>query len=182
MAQSSEQVEQLAKAASEGDRTAFDALYDELAPDIYRFVFVMMGDRSAVEDVVSETFIRLWRSMDRYKGGNIRSYTFTIARNCTIDVFRKRKHEAGSIKDEHAIAGNERSPLEHAIQSESEKRLYTALLQLSSRDKEVLSLRFFESMSIKEVAGLLGRTETSVKITQYRALRKMRKLLEAYEK
>ena len=182
MALSNERVERLAEMAKEGDKASFEALYNELAPEIFRFVFVMTKERTSAQDVVSETFIRLWRSMDTYNGGNFRSYAFTIARNCTMDVFRKQKHEAGAAIDESVIVSGERSPIDMAIQSENEKRVYAALMQLSSKDKEVLVLRFFESMPIKEVAKLLGRSEASVKIIQYRALRKMRKLLEVYEK
>ena len=181
MAKQEASLETLAQQAKAGDRDAFSQLYDLLARDIYRFALVMTREKGSAEDIVSETFIRLWRRIDAYQGGNLRSYVFTIARNCTIDTLRKRKHEAYSIADENELAGDGKSPLDTAVQSEQEKLLYKALLQLSDRHREVVALRFFESMSVKEVAELLECSESSVKITQHRALKKLRLIMNAYE-
>ena len=182
MALDDKQLESLAMKAKTGDRDAFAQLYDLMARDIYRFVLVMTKERGSAEDVVSETFIRVWRCIDTYQGGNFRAYVFTIARNCTIDILRKRKRDAYGIEDENDLVGTESTPLDQAIRTEEEKHLYAALIKLSDRYREVVALRFFQNMSVKEVAELLERSESSVKITQHRALKKLRVIMKAYEK
>lgn len=182
MAYDPEKVEALILRIKQEDREAFGELYDLFSTDIYRFVFMLVREKCEAQDIVSETFVRVWRSILRYEKGNFRAYVFMIARNLAMDALRKRKHAALPVEDENELGDTQSSPIIDAVKTEEEKLLYTTLMTLSPEYREVISLRFMHGMSTKEVGELLGKSEASIKITQHRAMTKLRERLKTYER
>ena len=183
MAYDPEKIEALITRIKLEDREAFGELYDLFSADIYRFAFVMVREKCEAQDIVSETFVRVWRSILRYEKGNFRAYVFMIARNLAMDALRKRKRAVVPVPDENEIEDTQISPIiDDVVKSEEEKLIYTMLMQLSPEYREIISLRFMQGMSTKEVSDLLGKSEASVKITQHRAMTKLREKLQHYER
>jgi RNA polymerase sigma-70 factor, ECF subfamily len=161
------------------DRTALDQVYALHADGVYRYALYQLGDWSAAEDVVSEVFLRLLKSIDHYeyRGVPLRAYLFRIARNLAVDQQRKlgRLTALESVPEQRAHSAN---PAVLAEQQLGWDELRTTMQHLTEEQRQVLLLRFVEGMDCRQVAQVIGRSEASVKALQHRALGSMRRILE----
>lgn len=126
------------------------------------------------EDVLSEVFLQVARSLPRFRGGEdeMRPWVFTIARNRAIDDRRRRRRRpviSGAPPPDMAGSG----PPEPF-----DAELLAALGRLSLEQREVVVLRFVADLSIEEVARVTGRPEGAVKSMQHRALANLARTLE----
>jgi len=172
-------IDKLVDKAQQGDQQAFAQIYKIFADPIYRFALIKLSDRDKAEDVVAETFRRLWRYLDRYRAKNFRSYIFTIARNIIIDIYKQEsKENLARIEDCSWLEDDSEGIEVTLIKEERKQTLYKAVRKLPENYKQVITLRFIEELSIKETAVILKRTQVSVRVMQHRGLKKLRALLE----
>lgn len=95
------------------DERALSALYGEHAASVRAFVRTFTSDAGQVEDVVQETFLRVWRHIDGVRAGvNPRSYLFTTARNVLTDQWRARQRRPDLVNDDLRLA---REPAQDAV-------------------------------------------------------------------
>jgi RNA polymerase sigma-70 factor (ECF subfamily) len=122
----------------------FEGLYRAHAPGVHRFVYFLSGDRALADDIVSETFVRLWDARRRVDLTSVRGY------------------------DEHFT--DTRPGPERTAQSRDELRAVMAALQtLPDVDRAALLMRADENMPYTEIAAALGITVTSAKVKVHRA-------------
>jgi RNA polymerase sigma-70 factor, ECF subfamily len=169
--------EQVIRAAVEGDSSAFGSLYDHYLPQIYRFIVVKVGSREEAEDITHHVFLSAWAKVKTYKhrGHPFSSWLYQIARNLVIDHYRSRKNDVSLEKmdpDSSVIPAAEQFDL--ATKMEFEK-VHAAIMELKTDYQDVIILRFIEDLPLKEVAGVLKKTEGAVKLIQHRAIKELRK-------
>ena len=68
---------------------AFQAIYEQYYPDVYRFALFLTGDRGRAEDLAADTFVRAWIARDRINVATVRAYLLTIAKNLHRDECRR---------------------------------------------------------------------------------------------
>jgi RNA polymerase sigma-70 factor (ECF subfamily) len=126
----------------------------------------MSGDPALAEDIVSETFLRIWDSTVLIRMETVRGYLFAIARNLFLhDLRRKQKQDV--LVDAHAAAG---ANTEREVESKDDLRETLAALQtLPEMDRAALLLRAQEGVSYEEIARILGLSLSSVKVKIHRA-------------
>ncbi|TFB23939.1 sigma-70 family RNA polymerase sigma factor [Filobacillus milosensis] len=160
----------------------FQELYEQYHQDLYQFIFYMVKEKQATEDLVQEVYIRVLQSYDSFEGkSSQKTWLFSIARHVTIDFFRKqgrRKKQTaeGFDMDEHGnlLRDEQPTPQEIAEKSEEIKTLYKCLDDCSEDQKMVVILRYIQQMSIKETADILNWTSSKVKTTQHRAIQTLK--------
>jgi RNA polymerase sigma-70 factor (ECF subfamily) len=159
-----------------GDARAFDALFERWAGRVLRFVERMVGEASVAEDLVQETFVRVWRARERYEPeARFSTWLFTIAGNAARNELRRpaRRARSASLDDEREDAlelAAEDAPPDALVDARRTGRgLESALAGLPERQREALWLRAVEGLSYAEVAEALGTTEKSVKALIHRA-------------
>lgn len=172
----STEVAALVARAQGGDTDAMSHLYDRFAPDMYRFALTIVRSADTAEDVVSETFFRAWTHLPSFKGGNFRAYLYTIARHYAYDILKKDAR-CVELKEQHEALNASNDVLKNALTKERRTQIAEALKLLCDCDRDVLVLRFFEELTVKETAQVLKRSEIWVRVNQYRALKKLEKLL-----
>lgn len=144
---------------------SFTELYGNHARAVYQFALYLSGDPALAEDLVSETFLRIWDSAAVIRMETVRGYLFTIARNLFLHDLR-RKGKQDRLKDNHAVAETAVRDLE----SKEALRDTLALLQtLPEPDRAALLLRAQEGVSYEEIARILGLSLSSVKVKIHRA-------------
>lgn len=159
--------------------TSFDALYRDSARDLYAYVRTLLGDDAAAEDVTALAFERAYRrraSFDAGRGSQ-RGWLFGIARNAALDELRRRRRAAplvGDPPDERAPAPEEEADL--AIRRTTVR---SALANLSSRDRELVALKFHGGLSNAELAAALGTSESNAGTRLHRAVAKLREACNA---
>lgn len=170
-------LEDLALRAQTGDKAAFAEIYDQLVDSLYRFVLLKTNSVEAAQDIVSETFTKFWRYLSRYKAKNVRAYLFAIARNAIVDYYRTESKHI-SIDTCELIVDRKLSPELESVLKEQHQELLAALKKLPESYAEILQLRFIEELSIKETAKIIKKSGVVVRVTQYRALKKLKTLIQ----
>lgn len=167
--------------ASQTDPQRFAELYDRHAPDIHRYVARRLGD-SAADDVVAETFLVAFRRRDRFdpSRGAARPWLYGIASNLIAG------HRRSEVMQYRVLAKTAVDPVVESHHDRAEERvaaaavtrqLGAALARLAKRDRDVLLLVAWESLTYDEVAQALGIPIGTVRSRLNRARKKVRKAL-----
>lgn len=143
----------------------------------------MLGDRSQAEDVAQETFLSAYRSLGRFRGGNLRAWLMRIAVNSSRDVLRRRQRRPESSLDESLenptfqITSDAEGPDEAAVRSELNAEIQRAILSLSPEHSAVLVLVDVQGLSYGEAAEAVGVSIGTVKSRLSRARSRVRDAL-----
>ncbi len=148
-----------------GDVAAGDRLLQKHFASIHRFFRTKIGDD--VDDLVQQTFLGCVQNRDRVKDGAFRPYLFGIARNRLYDRLRAYKEEVDL--DTECIAHCGTSPSQKVARNQEEQLLLLAMRQISINAQIVLELTYWEGMSGREVAKVLGVSEHTVRSRLSRA-------------
>jgi len=161
-----------------GDERAVTLLVERHAQAIARFV-ASLGERDEIEEVVQDTFVRAFGSLDSFRGDStFRTWLLTIARNLLRDRQRGRKR-AGvhvEIQDDDLVSSSD--ALEGAVASETERRLRAAVEMLSPLQRSIFTLRVTEGLSYKEIAIAVGSTEGAARVHYHNAMRAIREKID----
>jgi RNA polymerase sigma-70 factor (ECF subfamily) len=181
----------LLKELKTGDQRAFAELVERHSPTVYNLALRMMGSPQEAEEVLQETFISAFRSLDRFEGrSQLGTWLYRIAYNASLMRLRKRQIPTSSIDE--PLVGEEGEELprqlidwsslpdEIALNNELHHVLDKAVEGLSPTLRSVFVLRDIEGLSTAEVAEALGLTETNVKVRLHRARLALREQLTAY--
>ena len=130
---------------------------------LYRFVLKSIRDSHKAEDIVQDSFEKLWKNIENVDGKKVKAYLFTTAYHTMIDNIRKDKrssyYEDMTMNDE----GHESS------YSDLSEILNEAVKQLPEVQRMVLLLRDYEGYSYQEIGELANLNESQVKVYIYRA-------------
>jgi len=167
----------LARRAASGDRRAFAALYDRHVDAVYRYAYFRLRVDAEAEDVTSEVFHRALVAMPRFEPRRpFLAFLYTIARNVITDRMRRERPQA-SYEDALAHPSEAPGPEELASAGDEVRRLRAAVAQLTTLQQEVIVLRYLEGRSTKETAVVIGKSESTIRGIQMRALAALRDLV-----
>lgn len=165
--------------AIKGEASAFGQLYDHYQPQIYRFIVLKVGRREEAEDLTHHVFLNAWQNIRSYRnlGNPFSSWLYQIARNQVIDHYRTEKQNVDleSIEDIAVLLPEAEAKTEEKLEIE---RVMKAIRQLKPEYQDIVAMRFVEELSIKEVAGILHKSEGAVKLLQHRAINQLREILD----
>ena len=165
------------------DRAAFARLYRMHYERVFRYCCRRLFNRHAAEDVTSEVFFRVMRTISTFDGNSngFRNWLYRIATNAVNDYLKMAKRQADTIKNAAQENGTDR-----VFATESDKELQKnnfavkqAILTLKPKYQAVITLRFFEKMKLVEIAEILGQNPATIRSQLARALSKLRKELRA---
>src|SRR3954463_12293221 len=111
------------------------------------------GERDGVEELVQDTFVRAFASLDSFRGeSSLRTWLFTIERRLLLDRRRSEKRRRETIGVEEHEAGTEFDALDGVVAAETERRVREAVERLTPTQREVFTLRVTEGLSYREIA------------------------------
>lgn len=161
-----------------GDERAATELVDRHAAALARFA-VSSGERSEVDELVQDTFVRAFNSLDGFRGdSSFRTWLFTIERRLLLDRRRteKRRRDKAEIQEEDAAT--EYDALDSMVADETQQQLQLAVRRLSPTQREVFALRVAEGLSYKEIAEAVGTTEGAARVHYHNAMRAVKEFLD----
>ena len=142
------------------DERAADVLYERFSSRIYGLGIVMLGNEAAAQDLVQDTFVKLWRSAERYdeSRGKLETWVLLVARSLAIDALRRRVLQARSLEalGRPAEADPAPQPDELAATADLAARARRAMQSLSGEQRAALELAYFGGKTSAEVAELEG--------------------------
>jgi len=150
----------------------FALLYDRHVTGVYRYLLARVGNLQDAEDLTSQTFLDALENLHRYWGtGDFRAWLFRIARNKAIDHYRKHRRDVWLMEDNDFADDGIEAPDAAAEQSMALAAVIRQLRNLSPDRAEVISLRLFAELEIKEIAVTLNKPETAVRMLLHRGIR-----------
>ena len=163
-----------------GNVAAFQTLYDRHHRVVFNFLLHFLGDRSAAEDLLQETFLRVFAHREDYRPtAAVRTWLFTIARNLLIDR-RRRMGARPEYPDDEAlqeVSDPSPSPLARLEGRALEERLHLAVTRLPPFQREVVLFSRFAGLSHEEIARVTQASPGAVRVALHRGLRRLRDLL-----
>ena len=163
-----------------GNVEAFGDIYERYVDRVYRYICFLTHNPSEAEDLTAETFLRAWQAIKRYRwrGKPLLSWLLTIAHNLVVSHMRHNSRQGPSLEQmgvEGRLSGAH--PEEDYLANLQHEKVLQAVLRLRPLERELIVLRFVDQMDYPEVAAALGKTVNSIRVTQFRALRNLRRML-----
>lgn len=175
------------KKAQKGDSTAFEQLVLAHQNQIYRLCFRMLGNAEDAADMTQETFLKVWRNLDRFQGdAAFSTWLYRLASNCCLDFLRSQKRRptvSMTTEDDDGeeqtieVADDSATPEEELLLKEERSEIARAMASLDEEQRQILSLRVVNDLSYTEIAEILDIKEGTVKSRLARARENLRKKL-----
>ncbi len=168
----------LIKRSQEGDSDAFGQLYDRHIKRVYNFVFFKTRRKDLAEDITSDVFFKALKNMHRVDPEKpFMAWLYSIAANTIRDHYRvhaNRPHlrieDAWDLSDETDTA----SEADMNMRSEEVAKY---LKDLSLRERDIIIMRVWQGLSYREIAEILGSSESALKMSYSRSIAKLRKVM-----
>ncbi len=168
---------QIQKAQS--DRREFKPLYQRYHEGIFLFIFKRVADESLTADITSQVFLKAMQKLDGYKfkGVPFSAWLYRIASNEISQHYRNtKKNRVVSINDSQLddLADElSYSDVKHQLQD----KMVDCLNELKENELQLIELRFFEKLPYREIAEIMGLTESNAKVKTYRITEKLNKII-----
>jgi RNA polymerase sigma-70 factor (ECF subfamily) len=172
-----------------GSDSALSELFKRYKSPLYYFIYRMLRQSDKAEDVLQETFFRVFRYRKEYKPtSKFSSWIYRIARNLCIDEKRRYWNRKISLDSEIAadddatdytssVKDNRPNSRNVVIEKEMEEEIIRAIETLSPEQQEVIMLNKYQGLSYGEIADILNISSESVKQRAYRAHQQLRTIL-----
>ncbi len=181
----------LVVALASGEAWALERIYDRHSRGVYSLALHLLGDRGVAEEVVQETFLKLWRQPAAYQParGRLQSWLLGVAHHHAIDLLRRRK-----LEQRHRAAPSpptdgepaptpfeglrqtsvESNPELSADHAEQQRVVTKALSGLPTEQRVALQLAYYQGLTQAEIASLLGEPLGTIKTRMRLGLRRLR--------
>ena len=158
----------------------FTELYDEYFDRVNRYLRCRVQSTWDADDLTTVVFLKALEKFEQYsRTSPLASWIFRIAHNTYVDFMRKNRELPVDQEDFLGAEPDDTWQPERQALTNEEIRLLRDRLDLLSQDqKDVLMLRYFADLKISQVAEVLGKTESSIKMISYRGLQKLQKMYE----
>ena len=172
-----EEDDRLARRSRGGDPAALAELYRRHAAALLRYLERHLRDRADAEDVLHETFVRVFEGRGTYDGrGQFRSWLFTIATRLALDAHRQRRRHANLLQ-QHFAAADSPGSWDTAFGSELTASIRAALAALPHDEAVAFHLRIQDGFSYREMAAICAAPEGTLRSRVHHVLRRLRAAL-----
>lgn len=184
---------QLVRLCQQGDLEAFKLLVERYQRRVYRLAYGMLNHGDDAMDVVQETFIRVHRYLDSFRGtSSFQTWVYRIATNLSIDCLRRGgrrptveyadelKHEDEEAHGECSLSAQVERPDNALDREELHAAMREAIAGLSDKHREVILLREVEGLSYEEIAKTLRINKGTVMSRLHHARLQLQKKLQRY--
>jgi RNA polymerase sigma-70 factor, ECF subfamily len=184
------QGDSLVREAQSGNRAAFAQLVHTYDQRVLRLALRLTGSESDAQDIHQETFLRVYKKLDGFRFEcSFATWIYRIVTNVCLDHLRRnqaRKKNGGvEVSDDYFLdnlsddrRGN--NPEHQLLDQELNAHILRALERLTPRERLVFDLKHFQGLKLRSVGEILNASEGSVKMTFFRATRKLRFQLGKY--
>lgn len=160
----------------QGDLTAFEELYNRYKEAILTYCRRLMGDIEAAKDIFQKTFIQAFEHRSQYSGGNFRAWLYKIALNCArYEIRNQKRRNAFAVQSDVELLRSRSITIPEEMADVAIIR--EAMQRLSDEDREILELRYIEGLSYRDIAAIMGLTESHARVRVFRAKKSLQKIL-----
>ncbi len=162
------------------DNRYFIDLYNAYFSRVYNYVHYRVNDFHEADDLTSQIFVKLFTKIKHYQSEKapFSVWIFSIARNTVTDYYRRRDRNTFASLDE-TLADSRLSPQDIVASKDILQHLHEALAALDQRKREIIALKFWTGCTNRDIAKLLGISESNTGVILFRAMRRLRQILES---
>lgn len=155
----------------DGNIDSFNILVNKYEFIVLKFVYNMLKDKEAAEDITQEVFITIYNKLEMYNMKNkFSSWLLQIAKNKCIDYIRKyRKVYESNIDEARNVQSNELVPEEALEYNETKREVQNFINNLEETDRQILILKYSEDVTFNDIADILQMNVSAVKRRYYKA-------------
>ena len=156
------------------DPNAFGEIYDEYVKRIYRFIYFKVPSAEQAEDLTSEAFLKAWHYLKEKKEvSNLQALLYSVARTVVIDYYRATANERGNVTLDEGAANMADAASDRLLREVETKFDTTLVLEklrnLKDEYREVVIMKFLDEMTTHEIAAVLGKSASNVRVILHRA-------------
>lgn len=157
------------------DPEAFGAVYDAYVKQIYRFIYFKVSSAEQAEDLTSEAFLKAWQYLKEKRDvANLQALLYSVARTVVIDHYRATAAERANVSLDENIADETVDASSEKFLKDMETKFDTTLVLerlrgLKDEYRDVVIMRYLDEMSTGEIAAVLGKTPSNVRVILHRA-------------
>lgn len=171
--------------AQGGDDEAFGVIFEHHSRFVYKFIYAMLGEPGAAEELTQETFLAAYKSIHGLRGeARLRTWLCAIAKNIVYKSLRSRRKEGlnSGAEIESLGAADEKnpSPDEEFLNGELNRLIHSALARLDADKRLVFTLKELQHLSYREISEITGSAIPKLKTDLHRAKIEMRRSLLPY--
>lgn len=169
--------------AQDGDRRAYETFLGELYRILERYLWRRVSDKSVLPDVVQEIVVGVHKARHTYDPTQrVFPWLMAIARYKTIDYWKRRKRDRNFFTHDEEILLRQPAPGDEVELADNQWLLEEYLDVLPQKQRDLVSMVKLEGHSVRYAAEFFGMTESNVKTTVHRAIKKMRERSHATTK
>ncbi len=166
----------------EGDTNAFSVLVDRYKDLVFTLALRMVKNREEAEEVSQDTFIKVYKSLNKFKGNSkFSTWIYRVAYNTCLDRIKRIKREYNVVAidefTEHHVKTLDNA-LDQMEEQEHKDKIQQCLQLLPSDDSFLLTLYYFEEQSLEEISKVVGLTANNVKVKLFRSRKKLTSILK----
>ncbi|WP_409206391.1 RNA polymerase sigma factor [Flavobacterium sp.] len=166
----------------EGNSNAFAVLVDRYKDLVFTLSYKMVKNREEAEEISQDTFIKIFKSLNKFKGeSKFSTWVYKITYNTCLDRLKKNKKENSVVYiedfSEHQVKAIE-TVFDTIDEKERNQRIQDCLLLLPSEDAFLLTLYYFDDQSIEEIAKVVDSNANNIKVKLFRSRKKMASILK----
>ena len=165
----------------QGDTKAFSELVNRYKDLVYTLALRMLKNREEAEEVSQDTFIKVYKSLQKFKGDSkFSTWIYKVAYNSCLDRIKKNKKYLNDVEinefTEHQVKTVDNA-FEALVEEERNRMIQECLNLLPSDDSFLLTLYYFEEQSLDEIANIVGLSANNVKVKLFRSRKKLTTIL-----
>lgn len=165
----------------DGDTSAFAILVDRYKDLVFTLAYKMLKNREEAEEIAQDTFIKIFKSVVKFKGDSkFSTWVYKVTYNTCLDYLKKKKRgiNISYIEDFDLRQLKAIDEISNGIdEKEKNQLIHECLFLLSSEEAFLLTLFYFEQQSTEEIAKVMDTNSNNIKIKLYRTRKKMALLL-----
>ncbi|MFP4845527.1 RNA polymerase sigma factor [Winogradskyella sp. PE311] len=174
----------LIEAINNGDTRAYAQLVDRYKDLVYTLALRMLKHKEEAEEVAQDTFIKVFKSLKRFKGDSkFSTWIYRVAYNTCLDNIKKNKKYLNNVTiDEFTFNKLDSidNALDNIIKEEKHTLIKNCIHKLPEDSSALLTLFYFEELSLDEISKIINVESNTVKVKLFRARKKLTVILEQY--
>ncbi|NNF81812.1 MAG: sigma-70 family RNA polymerase sigma factor [Flavobacteriaceae bacterium] len=165
-----------------GETSQFSILVDRYKDMIYTLAYRMLRNREEAEEAAQDTFIKTYSSLNKFKGDSkFSTWLYRVAYNCCLDRIKKNKRKYNTVSIDEFNYNSIKSLDDILNQIETQERneaIKQCLNQLAHEDSYILTLYYYEELSLAEIAKTMSLTSNHVKVKLFRSRKRLASVLK----
>jgi len=165
-----------------GDTQAFALLVDRYKDLVFTLAIRMLKNREEAEEVSQDTFIKVYKALSKFKGDSkLSTWVYKVAYNTCLDRIKKNKRRHDEVAID-SFTENQLKTLDNALnlmeEKEQQQTIQDCLQELSGKDSFLLTLFYFEELSLEEISKTVNMEANTVKVNIHRARKRLASILK----